>query len=116
VYGFFLDGSQITTLAVFENVPFSSLSICFGAVKGFAADLRSFEITASPITASTNDYEFDDISWTLVGDFCLPIDIEIKKDDIALEGNETFNISAIGMWFACFKTTTVEPNLLGDTI
>ena len=65
----------------------------------------------------TNDYEFDDISWILVGDFCLPIDIEIKKDDIALEGNETFNISAtIGMWFACFKTTTVEPNLLGDTI
>ena len=52
MYGFFLDGSQITTLAVFENVPFSSLSICFGAVKGFAADLRSFEITASPITAS----------------------------------------------------------------
>ena len=51
VYGFFLDGSQITTLAVPENVPFRS-KLCFKAVNGVPADLRFFLITASPITAS----------------------------------------------------------------
>ena len=53
VYGFFLDGtSQITTLAVFENVPFLSVPLCFGAVKGAPVGLRLFEMNASPITAS----------------------------------------------------------------
>ena len=53
VYGFFLDGtSQITTLAVFENVTFSSVPLCFGAVKGVSAHYKIFYITASPITAS----------------------------------------------------------------
>ena len=50
----------------------------------------------------TNDYEFYD-NWYPMDDLCLPMDLEIIEDDIALEGNETFNISAtIGMWFARF--------------
>ena len=66
-------------------------------------------------------------------DTCFQMNIEIIKDDIAFEGNETFKISAttIGMWFAidicyyyryvvCYRITfykqLLEPNLLGDTI
>ena len=50
----------------------------------------------------TNDYEFYD-DWYPVDNLCFPMYLEIIEDDIALEGNETFNISAaIGMWFARF--------------
>ena len=50
----------------------------------------------------TNDYEFYDSHF--VDDTCsLMYWFEIIDDDIALEGNETFNISAtIGMWFCTF--------------